>query len=74
MIVHATSAVPWGVDARLVRVEAHLQDGPAQLRITGLPDASVQLPAPRPLSLSGETTGITQTPGEARGPWMAAQP
>jgi len=42
MLAKATSATPWGVDARPVQVEVDVYNGLPQTQIVGLPDASVR--------------------------------
>jgi magnesium chelatase family protein len=42
MLSRALTATPWGIEARLVQVEADVQNGLPQTQIVGLPDAAVR--------------------------------
>lgn len=42
MLAQATGATPWGIEARLVRVEVDVRHGLPQTHIVGLPDAAIR--------------------------------
>src|SRR5436190_4847438 len=42
MLARATTATPWGIEARPVQVEVDVHNGLPQMQIVGLPDASVR--------------------------------
>jgi magnesium chelatase family protein len=42
MLARATTATPWGIEARPVQVEVDIHPGLPQVQIVGLPDASVR--------------------------------
>jgi magnesium chelatase family protein len=42
MLARATTATPWGIEARPVQVEVDVHNGLPQIQIVGLPDASVR--------------------------------
>lgn len=42
MLARATTATPWGIEARPVQVEVDVQTGLPQVQIVGLPDAAVR--------------------------------
>ncbi|MEE8277802.1 MAG: magnesium chelatase domain-containing protein, partial [Thermoanaerobaculia bacterium] len=42
MLARATSATPWGIEARPIQVEVDVRNGLPQMQIVGLPDAAVR--------------------------------
>ncbi len=42
MIARAVSSTPWGVDARRVAIEVDVCNGPPQIHIVGLQEASIR--------------------------------